>query len=118
MLFFIKFFHTLIFFGLSAGNVYVLYSALVNRVTRWTKLAIGAIFVEGFILILNGWRCPLRTWAEALGAPNGSVTDIFLPSWLASRIFAICTPLFLVGSMALIGRRLNDWWTAKRAILP
>lgn len=97
--------HTLIFFGLSASTFYVCYCAIVNRVNRWTKLAIGSVLIEGIILIAYGWRCPLRIWAEALGAERGSVTDIFLPRWLADRIFAIYTPLFLVGTLVLAARQ-------------
>lgn len=66
--------------------------------------------VEGFILVGNGWRCPLRSLAEELGEPTGSVTDIFLPRWLADHIFEICTPLFLSGCLALIGR----WFSERR----
>lgn len=106
LLFLIKLAHSLVFWGLSASVYYVLYSALVNRVNRWTKLAIGSVVVEGVILIYYGWRCPLRIWAEALGEARGSVTDIFLPRWLADRIFQIYTPLFLIGCLALAARRL------------
>jgi hypothetical protein len=106
LLFLVQSVHSLVFWGVSASVFYVLYSAMVNRVTRWTKLAIGSVVVEGAILILYGWRCPLRIWAEALGAERGSVTDIFLPRWLADRIFQIYTPLFLMGCLALAARRL------------
>ncbi len=106
LVFLIKLVHTLIFFGLSASNFTILYAAIVNRVTRWTKLALVAMCLEGIVLILNGWDCPLRTWAEALGEERGSVTDIFLSKWLADRIFTLCTPLLVVSSVVLAGRQL------------
>ena len=107
-IFLIKLVHTLIFFVLSAGILYTVYSGLVNRVTRWSKLAIVAVLVEGVALLLNGGTCPLRSWAEQLGDPHGSVTDIFLPRWLADRIFSLCTPLFVLGSVLVIARSLGS----------
>ncbi len=107
-IFLIKFVHTLIFFVLSAGILYTVYSGLVNRVTRWTHLAMASIVVEGVVLLLYGGSCPLRLWAERLGDAKGSVTDIFLPRWLADRIFTLCTPLFLLGSALVLVRGLAN----------
>jgi hypothetical protein len=59
------------------------------------------VIVEGLALGLNGWRCPLTTLAENLGAEDGSVTGIFLPQWLAKRVFLIWTPVF-VGACILV----------------
>ena len=110
LVFLIKFVHTVIFFALSASNFVILYAAIVNRITGWTKLALVAMFLEGVVLIGNGWQCPLRSWAEALGAERGSVTDIFLPRWLADRIFTLCTPLLVVSCVVLAGRQLYAKW--------
>ena len=52
------------------------------------------VLIEGFILLANGWRCPLTVYAERLGAPSGSVTDLFLPRWLADRAFLVCGGTF------------------------
>jgi hypothetical protein len=57
------------------------------------------------ILAVSGWTCPLTILAERLGAPRGSVADIFLPSWLADRIFPICGTLYGV-ALALIAWRI------------
>lgn len=107
LIFLIKFAHTLIFFWMSASNFVILHAAIVNRVNGWTKLALVSMFAESAVLIAYGWQCPLRLWAEALGAERGSVTDIFLPRWLADRIFTLCTPLLLIGCTLLAYRQLN-----------
>lgn len=104
LMFAIQLTHTLVFFALTASIFYLLYSAIANRITRWTKIALGALLVESAIMIFNNWQCPLRGWAEALGAERGSVTDIFLPRWLADRIFVLCTPLYLVGFIGVAAR--------------
>ncbi len=112
-IFLIKVAHTLIFFGMSGAIGVIWWAALTNRVTRWTKLALASIAAEGVVLVANGWVCPLRTWAEQLGAERGSVTDIFLPRWLADRIFVLCTPIMAVGALLLGARRL---YAARRSL--
>ena len=43
---------------------YILYSSIKNIVNIFTFIAILIIGIEGVILFLNGWRCPLTTIAE------------------------------------------------------
>lgn len=105
-LFLIKFIHTIIFVVFSWCVLYVLFCSLTNRYSLKTTVALLLILVEGVILLLNNWQCPLTTLAENLGASDGQVADIFLPKWLADRIFPLCTPLFLGSAMLLLTRRL------------
>jgi hypothetical protein len=91
---FIKSVHTLAFVVLSIANVVVLYAALTGRITTTTWIALGLVLIEGVVLMFNGWRCPLRIYAEKIGAVSGQITDIFLPKWFADRIFLICGGLF------------------------
>ena len=58
----------------------------------------------------NGFRCSLTAVAKDLGAERGSVTDIFLPKWLAANIARIYGPLF-AAALVLHGRNL---WRHKR----
>ncbi len=102
--FFIKLFHTLIFFFMSACLLYILYAG-VTKTFNWILLiAVIAIFIEGIALILNKWRCPLATLAEKYGAENGSVTDIFLPTWIARNVFIVSIILFSA-ELVLLGFR-------------
>lgn len=74
--------------------------------TTATKLAVLSVLLEGGALLVNDGQCPLTTLAEDLGAEKGSVTDIFLPNWLASRIFSIFTPIFVFGLGLLMVRQV------------
>lgn len=103
----IKALHTLIFFGMSGGIFYLLYSAITGRITRWTWVVCGAVLGEGVVLLLFGGSCPLRLLAEEMGEERGSVTDIFLPRWLADRIFVIFTPLSVIGMLILVARAVR-----------
>jgi hypothetical protein len=103
---FVKSAHTLAFIALSVANLVVFYSALCGRVTPTTWVAMALVIGEGIILVLNGWRCPLTIYAEKLGAVSGQVTDIFLPKWLADRIFPICGGLLAFSMLLFIIRYL------------
>jgi hypothetical protein len=101
----IKVVHTVIFWVLSLCVLYALFSGVTDHITGWTWVALGLLLVESIALVLSGWTCPLTLLAERQGAARGSVTDIFLPEWLADRIFPICGTLYAV-ALVLIAWRL------------
>ena len=86
----IKVVHTAIFWLLSLCVVSALFSGIADRITTWTWVAVGLILLESIVLAVSGWTCPLTILAERQGATRGSVADIFLPAWLADRIFPVC----------------------------
>jgi len=101
----IKLVHTVIFWILSLCVAYALFSGIADRITGWTWVAVGLLLVESVVLALSGWTCPLTLLAERQGATRGSVADIFLPKWLADRIFPICGTAYGV-ALVLLGWRL------------
>jgi hypothetical protein len=103
-LFQIKLVHTLIFWALGLCVVYALYSGAVDRISVWTWAAVGLLLVESVVLVASGWTCPLTSLAEGRGALRGSVTDIFLPRWLADRIFPICGTLYGIALLMIAFR--------------
>ena len=103
-IFFIKSIHTIIFFFMWVCLLYILYCGITKTFNWALLLAIGAIFIEGFALLLNHGRCPFTTLAEKLGAEKGSVTDIFLPQWMARNVFRFSTILFTMELVLLAFR--------------
>ena len=100
----IKLIHTVIFWILSLCVLYALVSGLADRITAWTWVAVGLLLVESVVLMVSGWTCPLTILAERQGALRGSVTDIFLPTWLADRIFPICGTLYGIALVLIAWR--------------
>ncbi len=103
----IKLVHTIIFWILSLCTVYALFSGITNRITMWTWIAVILLLVESVVLVVSGWTCPLTILAERQGALHGSVTDIFLPKWLADRIFPICGTMYGVALVLILWRVLR-----------
>jgi hypothetical protein len=94
----------LIFFFASVCLLYILYAG-VTKTFNWILLiALVTILIEGVVLILNKWRCPLTTLAEKYGAEKGSVTDIFLPTIIARNVFKGFAVLF-TAEVVLLGIR-------------
>ena len=104
---FIETFHTVIFIILSGLLFALLYEVIFDRITMLTWIAVGAFVIEGLILITNGWKCPLTTYAEGLGAAHGQVTDILLPKWFADRVFQVYGGLFALAILVLVFRLLT-----------
>jgi hypothetical protein len=103
----IKLVHTVIFWVLSLCVVYALFSGIANRIGTWTWVAVGLLLVESVVLVVSGWTCPLTLLAERQGAARGSVTDIFLPKWLADRIFPICGTAYGIAVALILWRLLG-----------
>ena len=106
-IFYIKALHSVIFFFFVGCLAYIGYAAATRRFDGWLVLAIAAISIEGVILWLNKWHCPLTKLAERYGAGNGSVTDIFLPPVIARNAFRISLSLAIVETAFLAVRFLS-----------
>jgi hypothetical protein len=85
--------HSLLYFSIEFCMGYLIYAGLKRRKDRRTAIAAMVIIGECIIFLGNRCRCPLTGLAESLGATHGSVTDIYLPRWLASNLVSIHVPL-------------------------
>ena len=91
----VKTVHTAIWALVEAAMAYLLVSGAMRRSDRWAGIAGAVVAGETAVFLANGARCPLTSLAESLGAEDGSVTDIYLPGWLARILPAIHVPLVL-----------------------
>ena len=97
----IKAIHTAIFFSIAGAILLAVWDGLRGRPQRRTALAGGMVLAETAAYVSNNQVCPLTPLAEQLGASRGSVVDIFLPAWAASRIPVVA------GSAAVLALILN-----------
>ena len=96
----VKAFHTAAFLLISGSIGVILVDGLRGRPTGRTGAAAAVALTECAVFAANGLVCPLTPLAERLGAERGSVTDIFLPDWLARNLTVIATPILVVGLVA------------------
>lgn len=95
----VKAFHTLAWFTIEACMLYVLYSGVRGRSDRRAGLAAAVVGAETLVFATSGFRCPLTSVARNLGDSTGSVTDIYLPKWLARNLPAIHVPLIIIAGV-------------------
>ena len=69
-------------------------------------LLVGCVALEGVVLLLNRWACPLTAIAARHTERREENFDIYLPRWLARYNKAIFTPLYLLGA----AYALYEWW--------
>ncbi|MDF2840306.1 MAG: hypothetical protein K0Q99_1078 [Clostridia bacterium] len=105
-LFYLKLVHTIIwaFYVFIIG--YILYAGIINKIDIYLFLAIGAVLLEGVILMIYKWRCPLTVWGYKYTEDREVGFDIFLPKWLAKNNKAIFTTIFVIGVLITIYRML------------
>lgn len=102
----VKLVHTLVWFSIESCMIYVLWAGFSRRSDRRAAIAAGVVAGESLVLAANGFRCPLTQVAKRVGAERGSVTDIYLPRWLAHNLPAIHVPLIMLAGY-LHGRNLR-----------
>lgn len=100
-LFVIKLVHTIIFLLMSACVAYILYAGITRTYNWYLAAAIAAVLIEGAVLILNNWQCPLTELARKHGASRGSVTDMFYPKWFVPHVFRFSAAMFIIGLLVL-----------------
>jgi hypothetical protein len=94
----VKAVHTLVWLSVESCMAYLLISGFARRSDRRAATAAGVVAGESLIFAASGFRCPLTQLATRLGAQNGSVTDIYLPRWLARNLPTIHVPLIILAA--------------------
>jgi hypothetical protein len=89
--------HTAAFVAISGAILVFSWEGIRGRRGAVARAAASIAVAETIVYASNNQVCPLTPLAEQLGATSGSVTDIYLPTWISDRI-----PL-LGGSVRLLG---------------
>jgi predicted membrane channel-forming protein YqfA (hemolysin III family) len=100
-LFWIRFFHSIIITLMAACVFYVLFCGITGRRGFLLLVAIATIGVEGVVLFLSGWQCPLTKLAIKYGDEHERFYDSFLPKRITPFVVPGLTILFLCG-LALV----------------
>jgi hypothetical protein len=103
----IKAIHTVIWAFFVLAIFYILYAGISDRIGVMTWLAIALVILEGIVLLINKWRCPLTIIAGKYTDEIDDGFDIFLPYWLAKHNKTIFTTIFAMGVIIVIYRILS-----------
>ncbi|MCQ1954134.1 hypothetical protein [Arthrobacter sp. zg-Y238] len=102
----VKVFHTFAWVTIESCMLYILVTGVRKLSDRTVGVAAAVVAAETLIFAGNVFRCPLTAVARDLGDSTGSVTDIYLPQWLARNLPAIHVPL-IIAAMVLHWRNIS-----------
>ena len=100
-LFWIRFFHSIIIALMAMCVFYVLYCGITGRSGILLFLAIATVGIEGVVLSLSGWQCPLTKLAIKYGDDHERFYDSFLPKRITPFVVPGLAVLFFCG-LALV----------------
>lgn len=105
---FIKLLHTLIWIIYVLIIIYILYAGIVNKIDIYVYIAISSVILEGIILLIFKWRCPLTIIGEKYTDSKEVGFDIYLPKWLAKNNKAIFSTIFIFELLLITYRILKN----------
>lgn len=100
----IKIIHTAIWVFFNIFIFYLCYAAVTGKIDKWVWICIGLVIVEGLVLLLFKWSCPLTVIARKYSKSDRDNFDIFLPNQLARYNKLIYTSLFIIAVVVIISR--------------
>ncbi|MCX7923104.1 MAG: hypothetical protein N3B21_14000 [Clostridia bacterium] len=103
----IKLIHTVIWLFYVVLIGYILYASICNMINLYLFIAIGFVVLEGLILLIFKWRCPLTVIGYKYSDNHEVGFDIFLPRWLAKNNKSIFSTIFVIGLIITIYRLLS-----------
>jgi len=86
---------------------YLYYAAITNKIDKWVWICIGAILMEGLVLLYFKKICPITLIARRYTDSTKDNFDIYLPNWLAKHNKLIYVTLFVLVLLILAYRFLQ-----------
>jgi len=92
----VKTIHTLIWVFYNCVIFYMLYASMANKFDIWLAVCYCLVLLEGLILLLFKFTCPLTLIARRYTSDPSDNFDIFLPLWLARNTKRIYTAVVVI----------------------
>lgn len=93
---FVKSVHTLIWIFYNCVIGYMLYAAVFNTLDGLFWTCWGLVLLEGLVLLLFRFTCPLTLVARRYTNDPKDNFDIYLPTWLAKHTKQIYTSIVVL----------------------
>ncbi len=98
----IKSIHTAIWIFFNIVIFYILFAAISGRIDRWLWLGYALVAVEGLVLAIFRFICPLTIIARKYSDSPKDNFDIYLPNWLARNTKLIYTSIVVIAILITI----------------
>jgi hypothetical protein len=74
----------------------MLYAAIAGKIDKWLWIGYGIFALEGIILLVFKFFCPLTILAGKYSSSTKDNFDIYLPNWLAKYTKPVYTSLLVI----------------------
>lgn len=91
--------HTLIWLFYNGVVLYMLYAAVTDQMDFWFWACYVFLLLEGLVLLLFKFTCPLTLIARRYSDVQKDNFDIYLPEWLArhtKRIYSLIALIIVI----------------------
>jgi hypothetical protein len=102
----VKIIHTMIWVFYNVVIFYMIYAVLLGGIGLRFWICCGLVLLEGIILLLFRWTCPLTLIARRYTDSDRDNFDIYLPEWLARHTKTIYTVITILIFLAVAFRFL------------
>lgn len=92
----VKSIHTLIWVFYNCVILYMLYASVFNNIGVLFWVCFGLVLLEGLVLLLFRFTCPLTLIARRYTDEQRDNFDIYLPEWLARNTKRIYTSIVVI----------------------
>ncbi|MGE5425792.1 MAG: hypothetical protein ACM3PZ_01840 [Bacillota bacterium] len=97
----IKVTHTIIWAIMASATFYIVYCGYYNIYSPLLWACIALITLEGAVLLVNSWSCPLTAMAKYSQNRKDNF-DIYLPLYIAKYNKLLFTTLFIIGVLLVV----------------
>lgn len=94
----IKIVHTLVWVFFNVVIFYMLYAVIEGKFDRWLLIGYILLLLEGIILLICNFYCPLTILARKYSDSPKDNFDIYLPNWLAkyNKLIYMCIVMVII----------------------
>jgi hypothetical protein len=103
----VKVVHTLIWLFFNVVIFYMLYAVIQDKIDYWLWLGYALVILEGIVLLIFKFFCPLTLIARKYSDSTKDNFDIYLPNWLARYTKMIYTSIMGIILVITIYRILD-----------
>jgi hypothetical protein len=94
----IKTLHTIVWVFFNVVIFYMLYAVIVGKFDIWLVIGYVLLVLEGIILLICNFFCPLTIIARRYSDSTKDNFDIYLPNWLAkyNKLIYMCIVMVII----------------------
>jgi len=104
----IKILHTIIWAFFVFMIRYILYAGIGNKINLFTYISILSVALEGIILFIFKWKCPMTVIASRYTDNQEVGFDIYIPKIIAKHNKILFTTLYIIGVIIVIYQLLKQ----------